>query len=197
MFLFMLGGSLALGGGLFVLASFSEGTLVPARTAALVIGWLFVLATIGGVAALRRPGPAAVTAAAVTLCSGLLVLYIAHFEWSEIAKTAPMPSAYAAVELKVIEAPSPALAAALGMKEIVVPELPKMTAHTPLLAAVAKEDSCAAFHGVESLQCRRGCGEKTGLAWVVCQESARLEYCESRPHDDANCPSPIPRSYPG
>jgi len=194
MFLFMLGGSLALGGGLFVLASYSEGTLVPARTAAMVIGWLFVLATIGGVAALRRPGPGAIAAASITLSSGLLVLYIAHFEWGEIA---PMPSPYAAVELKVIEAPSPALAAALGMKEIVIPEMPKAQLHTPLLMALAKEDSCAALHGVESVQCRRGCGEKTGLAWIMCQESARLEYCEGRQHDEATCPSPIPRSYPG
>jgi len=195
MFLFMLGGSLALGGGLFVLASFSEGALVAARTAAIAIGWLFVLATLGGVAALRRPGPGAVTAAAVTACSGLLVLYIAHFEWTEMAP--PMPSTYTAVELKVIEAPSPTLAAALGMQETVIPEMPKVSVHTPLLTAVAKDDSCAALQGVESVQCRRGCGEKTGLAWLVCQESARLEYCEGRPHDEATCPSPIPRAYPG
>jgi len=197
MFLIMLGGSLALGGGLFVLASYSEGTLVPARTAALVVGWLFVLATLGGVAALRRPNPGALIAASVTLASGLLVLYIAHFEWTDMT----MPAAHAAVEvrapnLKVIEAPAPALSAALGMKEIVIPEMPKAQAHTPLLAAVAL-DACSALGGLESLQCRRGCGEKSGIAWVVCQESARLEYCQGRPHDEATCPSPIPHSYPG
>ena len=107
MFLILLGGSLALGVSLFVAASFTAGTLVSVRTVAAIIGWLFVLATLGCLLGLRQASFARLTAGAVTFCSGLLLLYVAHFEWTEIR---PMPSAYAAVEprhvdLKVIEAP--------------------------------------------------------------------------------------------
>lgn len=190
MFLFMLGGSLALGAGLFALASFSEGTLLATRTVALVIGWLFIVATLTGAPVLRRSDFAGITAAVVTLGSGLLLLYVAHFDWSEIR---PMSTAYAAIEdLKVIEAPSPSLAAALRMKEIVIPDMPKAKPHTPLLAAAPKDF----FSTVETLQ-RSRCSEKVGLAWLLCQESARLEYCESRASDEASCPSPIPQSHPG
>ena len=188
MFLFMLGGSLALGTGLFAAATFSEGTLLATRTAAQVIGWLFVLATVAGAAALRRDF-ASITAATVTLGSGLLLVYIAHFDWSEIRT---MPSAYAAMELKIVENPSPTLAAALGMKEIVIPDMPKAQPHTPLLAAGPRDF----FPTVEALQ-RSRCSEKVGLAWLLCQEGVRLEYCESRASDEASCPSPIPQSHPG
>lgn len=191
MFLFMLGGSLALGAGLFAVATFSEGTLLATRTAAQVIGWLFVLATVAGAATLRREF-ASITAATVTLGSGLLLLYVAHFDWSEIRA---MPSAYAAVELKIMEHPSPRLAAALGMKEIVIPDMPKAQPHKPFFAAAPK-DFVVALPTVEALQ-RSRCSERLGLAWLLCQESVRLEYCESRASDEASCPSPIPQSHPG
>ena len=199
MFLFMLGGSLVLGFSLFAAASYSEGTLIAARTAAEVIGWLLVLAALAGAVALRKPDLGKITAASVSLCSGLLLVYVAHFEWSEMAHAAadalPLRS-----ELKVIEMPSPALAAALGMKEIALPEKASLAAETPLLAAVAAaaprfKEACGSLAGVESLQCSR-CSDKVGLAWFFCQESARLEYCASRSLDPG-CPSPIPASYPG
>ena len=191
MFLFLLGGSLALGAGLFALASFSEGTLLATRTVALVIGWLFIVATLTGAPVLRRSDFAGITAATVTLGSGLLLVYVAHFDWSEIKA---MPSAYAAVEtrsheLKVIEEPSPA------MKEIVIPDMPKAQPHKPFLAGAPK-DFVVAFPTVEALQSSR-CSERLGLAWLLCQESVRLEYCESRASDEASCPSPIPQSHPG
>lgn len=47
MFLILLGGSLALGASLFVAASFTAGSFVSVRTVAAIIGWLFVLATLG------------------------------------------------------------------------------------------------------------------------------------------------------
>ena len=193
MFLFALGGSLALGAGLFAIASFSEGALLGARTVAQVIGWLFVVATVAGAATIRRSDLAAITAATVTLGSGLMLLYVTHFDWSEIRT---MPTAYAATEArpaepKVIENPSPALAAALGMKEIVIPDMPKAAPARPLLAATTVRD----LPTVEAFQ-RHRCADKAGLAWLVCQESARLEYCELR-HDESTCPSPIPQSYPG
>lgn len=47
-----------------------------------------------------------------------------------------------------------------------------------------------------ALQCNR-CAEKLGFSWVMCQESVRLEYCESKAGDERTCPSPIPHSHPG
>lgn len=202
MFLFALGGSLALGAGLFAIASFSEGALLATRTVAQVIGWLFVLATIAGAAVLRRSDFAGITAMTVTLGSGLLLLYVTHFDWSELRT---MPAAYAAVELrqqelKLIEAPSPTLAAALGMKEIVIPDMPKPEARKPLLGPIPVLALPGAmvkdFPTLEAVQ-RSRCSEKAGLAWLICQESARLEYCESRQNDLVTCPSPIPQSHPG
>lgn len=203
MFLFMLGGALALGTGLFAVATYSEGAWLATRTVAQVIGWLFILAAVAGAAVLRRSDFAGITAATVTLGSGLVLLYVAHFDWSELRT---MPAAYAAAEprldLKVIEEPSPALAAALGLKEIVVPHVPKAEEQKPIVPVAVLpggpigKDYAAAFSSVEALQKSR-CSDKAGIAWLLCQESARLEYCQFRPTDEATCPSPIPQSYPG
>ena len=205
MFLILLGGSLALGAGLFVAASFTAGTLVSVRTVAAIIGWLFVLATLGCLLGLRQSSFARLTAGAITFCSGLLLVYVAHFEWAEIR---PVPSVYAAAEpihsgLKVIEAPTPKLAAALGISESAVPPPPKSSPPTKPVFAVASAPHlraqpapCAALSGIESLQCLR-CSEKSGLAAILCRESARLEFCEGHHASDAMCPSPFPQSYPG
>ena len=186
MFLFMLGGSLVLGFSLFAAASYTEGTLIAARTAAEVIGWLLVLAALAGAVALRQPNLGKLTAASVSLCCGLLLVYVAHFEWSEMAHAAadtlPLRS-----ELKVIEMPSPALAAAMGMKEIPVAALSARAPETPILTAAIIAVAPKA---------KDACRDKVGLAWFFCQESVRLEYCESRAFDPA-CPSPIPAAYPG
>lgn len=203
MFLFMLGGALTFGTALFAVATYGDGALLATRTVAQIIGWLFILASVAGAAVLRRSDFAGITAATVTLGSGLLLLYVTHFDWSELRT---MPAAYAATErhaeLKVIQDPSPALAAALGMKEVVIPVMPKGEAVKPLLAVVALpggpigKDLPGAFTSVEALQQSR-CSEKVGLAWLMCQESVRLEYCQTRASDEATCPSPIPQSYPG
>jgi len=189
MFLFMLGGSLVLGFSLFAAASYTEGALIAARTAAEVIGWLLMLAALAGAVALRQPNLGKLTAASVSLCCGLLLVYVAHFEWSEMAHAAadtlPLRS-----ELKVIEMPSPALAAAMGMKEIPVAALSPRATETPILTAAITTVAPKAKEAKDS------CRDKIGLAWFFCQESVRLEYCESRLLDPA-CPSPIPASYPG
>src|SRR5688572_30904561 len=111
MFLILLGGSLALGVSLFLAASITAGTLISARTVAAVIGWLFVLATVGCLFGLRQSSLAKLTAGAVTLCSGLFLVYMAHIEWTAIAS---VPTAYRYSDPKDIEAPTPALAAARG-----------------------------------------------------------------------------------
>jgi len=204
MFLTMLAGSLVVGASLFAAATYSEGALLASRTAAQVIGWLFVLATLGGAVALRRhPSLGKLTAAGVTLSSGALLLYVAHFEWSEVHAGQFVHAAeLKSFELQRLEAPAPALAAALGMKEIVIPDMPRAEPVKSLLGVAAPglparvSGACAALGGVESIRCSR-CSGKQGLSWLVCQESARLEYCATRMQDEANCPSPIPASYPG
>ena len=67
-------------------------------------------------------------------------------------------------------------------------------ASAPYLPAQAA--ACAALTGIESLQCLR-CAEKSGVALIVCSESARLEFCEAQHFADAACASPYPQSYPG
>jgi hypothetical protein len=52
-------------------------------------------------------------------------------------------------------------------------------------------DPCSSLGGLEALQCKR-CGDKRGVAWLLCQERARLEYCEGRSAGEALCPSAIP-----
>lgn len=188
MFLFMLGGSLVLGFSLFAAASYSAGTLIAARTAAEVIGWLLVLAAGVGAIALRQPNLGKVTAAGVSLCSGLLLVYVAHFEWSELA---PRPMMQ---ELKLVAAPSPGLAAAMGMKEIPT-ALPPIAAFEKPTPPLEKPILTAAIVTIAP-KTKDACRDKVGLAWFFCQESARLEYCQARAFDEA-CPSPIPASYPG
>lgn len=205
MFLILLGGALALGASLFVAASFTAGSFVSVRTVAAITGWLFVLATLGCLLGLRQSSFARLTAGAVTFCSGLLLVYVAHFEWTAIR---PMPAAYAAAkplhaDPKLIQAPALKLAAALGMSETAAWERAKTAPPTKPIYAVASASQpraqpapCAALAGIESLQCLR-CPEKSGVALIVCRESARLEFCEGQHFADATCPSPYPHSYPG
>ena len=187
MFLFMLGGSLVLGFSLFAAASYSAGTLIAARTAAEVIGWLLVLAAGVGAIALRQPNLGKVTAASISLCCGLLLVYAAHFEWSELA---PLPTMR---ELKMVEAPSPTLAAAMGMKEISLAASP---AYALEKSIPLEKPILAAAIATIAPKPKDACRDKVGLAWFFCQESARLEYCQTRAYDES-CPSPIPASYPG
>ncbi len=196
MFLILLGGSLALGASLFVAASFTAGSFVSVRTVAAITGWLFVLATLGCLLGLRQSSFARLTAGAVTFCSGLLLVYVAHFEWTAIR---PMPAAYAAAkplhaDPKLIQAPALKLAAALGMSETAAWERAKTA--PPIKPIYAVASAPCAVTGIESLQCLR-CSEKSGVALLVCRESARLEFCEGQHFADATCPSPYPHSYPG
>ena len=139
MFLILLGGSLALGATLFLAAMSTAGALLSVRTVALIVGWLFVLATVGCLLGLRQSSFARLTAGAVTFCSGLLLVYVAHFEWTAIR---PMPAAYAAAEPlhadpKIIQAPGPEFAAPPGARESAVWERPKSAAPTKPIYAVA------------------------------------------------------------
>jgi hypothetical protein len=204
MFLILLGASLTFGAGLLATAIYTEGALLALRTASEFIGWLFILATLAGLMSVRRASFGAICAASVTLCSGLAVLYMSYFfEWNE----RPFPAighamAEEAVSLRPV---AYQVIEPVTRAEVRAPELPEAEAK-PLpprrkVVASAQQVSraasaCSALTGVESLRCNR-CSEKLGLSWVMCQESARLEYCASAAGDERTCPSPIPHSHPG
>lgn len=211
MFLFLLGASLTFSAALLATVMFTDGALVALRTAAEIIGWLFLLATVVGLTGLRRASLGRMCAASVTLCSGLAVLYMSYFfEWNELprpvirqpvvaAETASIrPVAYT---YKTIEplARSPVFAPPAQAEKMV-----KTPAPRPKLAAVANtrvamggpSDTCSTLTGVESLQCSR-CSEERAFSWLMCQERVRLDYCSSEAGDERTCPSPIPQSHPG
>ncbi len=90
MFLILLGGSLTFGAALLATVIYTDGALVALRTAAEIIGWLLLLATVAGLVGMRRASPGPLCAASVTLCSGLAALYMSYFfEWHEVPR-APM-----------------------------------------------------------------------------------------------------------
>src|SRR5687767_1345546 len=84
MFLTLLGGTLVLGASLLAAANYTEGALVAARSAAQVIGWLLAVAALVGLLGLRRASWQKLGATAVALSSGVTLLYMSYFQWSEI-----------------------------------------------------------------------------------------------------------------
>ena len=203
MFLLLLGGSLTFGAVLLAAVIYTDGALVALRTAAEVIGWLFVAATVAGIAGLRNANVGRMCAAGVTLCAGLAALSMSYFlEWSElprasvrhaVADTSPVRAVPVAYHHHVTQPAirPPALPEIVGVSQ---PRRKAAVASVPPVMLAAS--SCSAASGVESLQCDR-CSDRLGFAWVACQESVRLQYCETEAGDERTCPSPIPASHPG
>jgi hypothetical protein len=200
MFLIFLGGSLTFGAALLATVIYTDGALVALRTAAEIIGWLLLLATVAGLVGMRRASPGPLCAASVTLCSGLAALYMSYFfEWYEVPR-APIRQAAAEsfyvravpVAYKVIE---PVMRPVEVAEVVKVPQ-PRRKPAAAVRPVVLAANACSTVTGVESVQCDR-CSDKLGLAWVACHESVRLQYCETELGDERTCPSPIPASYPG
>jgi hypothetical protein len=200
MFLILLGGSLTFGAALLATVIYTDGALVALRTAAEIIGWLLLLATVAGLIGMRRASPGPLCAASVTLCSGLAALYMSYFfEWHEVPR-APIRLAAAEsfyvravpVAYKVIE---PVMRPVEVAEVVKVPQ-PRRKPAAAVQPVVLAANACSTVTGVESVQCDR-CSDKLGLAWVACHESVRLQYCETELGDERTCPSPIPASYPG
>src|SRR5688500_2606255 len=204
MFLILLGAALTFGAGLLATVIYTEGALLTLRSAAQVIVWSFVLATLAGLMGLRRPSLGPICAASVTLCSGLAVLYMSYFfAWNE--RPSPAIRHAAAAETLSLRPVAYQVIEPVMRHEARVLEPAKEAAKPPALrrkiVASAQPvslvtDACSALSGVESLQCNR-CAEQLGLSWVMCQERVRLEYCASEAGDERACPSPIPQSHPG
>jgi hypothetical protein len=194
MFLTVLGGSLVLGAGLLAAAGYSEGALVAARTAALTIGWLLLFVALIGVQGARRRRLAELGTTTLVFFSGAAVLYLSYFHWGEIVAAEVLAELEPDINL-IAEEPLAASAALVSTPAVARVAVPAAVKKPP---SPGKElaDPCSSLGGLEALQCRR-CGGKRGLSWAACQESARLEYCEGRPADEAACPSPIPAAYPG
>jgi hypothetical protein len=205
MFLTVIGGTLALGAGLLAAAGYSEGAAVAARTAALTIGWLLLLATLVGIQGLRRRRLAELGTTVVVFVSGVSVLYLSYFHWGELPEPAVRLAAGAILhepepELETeLVAAEPLVASAIFVRAPVVARVtappvsqkPQIS-EKPQIETKPMDEPCSSLGGVEALQCRRRCAEKSGIARMMCQESARLEYCEGRSADEVLCPLPIP-----
>ena len=179
MFLVLVGASLTVGSALLAAVMFSDGALLAPRTAAQVIGWLFIAATLAGLAGLRRASPDRMVAVAVTLCAGIALLYLSYFsDPREIAPVASVPVMPAAAT------PSPQ------------PAQQRAALRPKTVSAAPAAKPCSGLTGLESLQCDR-CSDKTAFAWMTCQERVRLEFCESEVGEERSCPSAIPAAYPG
>lgn len=192
-FAVLLGAALIGSVGLCVYATQAPGALIRYRTAVQISGWLCLVAVLIGFCARvprNRRHLGELTAAATAFFTGVAMLYLSYFQWSELptapagpvaAKSAPRvwnPAASAPPAL----AWSPKSSAAAGGSARAVPAaLPPTAVAVPVAAVpVAKEDACAAA---------------TGLSRLFCEERARLEYCGTH-DDDAACPSVIPASPP-
>jgi hypothetical protein len=169
---------------------------------------------------LRRAGFGEISAATITFLSGVVVLYVSYFEWGEIPHNrhaAAEVLVARAPDYKLIDNPPPAVTLASAQFIAVVarkdapelwpaeqrlPEQRRVERQSPrkelvagIVPARARGDTCASFSGVESLQCHR-CVKESGLSLLMCQERARLEYCEARQGVEPTCPSAIPYSPP-
>ena len=188
--------------GLCVYASQAADAFISYRTAVQISGWLWLVAVLLGFCARvprNRRHLGEVTAAATAFFTGVAMLYLSHFQWSELptAPAGPVASKSAprvwnpAAGAPPILAWSPKSSAAAGGSAAVVARPPPlawespaqpMTVAAPLqIAAVpaVKEDACAA---------------QTGLSRLFCEERTRLERCGARNDADPGCPSAIPAS---
>ena len=179
---------------------------LPLRNALPLVAWLCIvaillawcaIATRSAGAQVRTVGQAAVL---VTIC--FLGASLVYRSEDQVLLRAPAPT------LKTIDLPQFAAA------DEITPEKPHLSASRPKVlraalrlapishasagstAPAAFDDACASLTGVASLQCLR-CASEGGVWRLLCQEKARLEYCQHREGTEALCPSVIPVSPAG
>jgi hypothetical protein len=208
-FAVMLGLAFAVSAGLCVYASQWADAWLSFRTAVQFSGWLCILAVLAGFCARvahHRRDLGEVGAAATGFFTGAAMLYLSYFQWSELpaAPAAPIVAKTAPALWNPAEQPPRAkLSASAGGT---APEAPRIAWQRPpnvmvaalppaVPAALVADDPCYGLTGAASLQCAR-CSSESGLAWLFCEERARLEYCRARDDMDPACPSVIPVSPP-
>jgi hypothetical protein len=180
---------------------------LPVRNALPLVAWLCIVAILlaWSASATRNAGTQVRTvgqaAVLVTICFlGASLVYRSED---------PVPMQAPAATPKTIDLPKFAAA------DEITPEKPHHSAKRPkvLRAALgslsprsqaaagssvpaAFDDACASLTGVASLQCLR-CANEAGVWRLLCQEKARLEYCQHREGMEPLCPSAIPVSPAG
>jgi hypothetical protein len=156
--------------GLCVYASQSAGALFSFRTAMQISGWLWLLAVLVGFSARvtrNRRHLGEVTAAATAFFTGVAMLYLSYFQWSELP-TAP--------------------AAALAVKTA-----PVWNPAASVPPTVAWSRSSAAAGGSAPAAPRVA---TAAAVPVAVEERSPREYCGARDDADPACPSVIPASPP-
>ena len=200
MFHVVIGAALVVGGCLVVSATFGDTPLLAARTAAQITGWLCLIALVADVWAmslrsrglrhLPRPTFAQAIAGVTMLSTGVFILYMSYFEWSELPGL-PVREAAAAVQPRGMPDPS------------LLPAVPKVAYHPGAVVVInnlpansPRRDQQLLVATVGAVQAPAACSQLENLPWLICQEQARLEYCADHQGDEATCPSPIPASLP-
>jgi hypothetical protein len=179
---------------------------LPLRNALPLVAWLCIVAILLAWCAsatrdagtqVRTVGQAAVL---VTICFlGASLVY--RSEDPVVEAPAPTPKA---INLPMFVPPAE-----------ITPEKPRRSASRPKVvhaalgrfaptshaaagstAPAAFDDACAALTGVAALQCLR-CANESGVWRLLCQEKARLDYCQRREGAEPQCPSVIPASPAG
>ena len=200
MFLILLGGSLTFGAALLATVIYTDGALVALRSAAEIIGWLLLLATVTGLVGMRRASPAPLCAASVTLCSGLAALYMSYFfEWHEVPR-APIRQAAAEsfyvravpVAYKVIEP---------LMRPAEVAEVVKLLSRGASLQRQYGRSSWRPMRAPRSPAWSRcsatAAPTSSALPWSRATRACASSIAKPELGDERTCPSPIPASYPG
>ena len=193
----LLGLAFAVSAGLCVYATQSAEPLLGFRTAVQLSGWLCIAAVFVGFCARvprnRRDLPE-VMAAATGFFTGAAMLYLAHFQWSELP-TAP------AAPLAVKTVPgvwNPAEHLALPKASVSISAVSAAAGGTArhTAAVVWAQPVAVAVDALPTVTKDSGCAAETGFSRLYCEERARLARCAARNDADADCPSVIPASPP-
>src|SRR5437660_935341 len=179
---------------------------LPLRNAAPLVAWLCIVALLlawcvratrnAGTHAARTVGQVAVL---VTVCFLGASLVYRSDERMQVRSALPAPKAVAQPKLaaaaSAAERPQRRAARPKVLQAALAPLSPISQAAAGSSVPAAFEDACASLTGAASLQCLR-CANEAGVWRLLCQEKARLEYCQRREGTDSLCPSVIPASPP-
>ncbi len=168
--------------GLCVYASQWAGALISYRAAVEISGWLCLLAVLLGFSARvarHRRHLGEVTAAATAFFTGVAMLYLSYFQWSELPTT---PAAPLAVETAPVWNPAASVpltvawsrpSAAAGGSAPAAPRVATARTAEPLVVPAPTQVAAVP---------------------VAVEERSRREYCAAPDDADPACPSVIPAS---